>query len=156
MSDRESRGSEEGEGRSDFDREVYPRSYPVPGRLNLKRAMRAYVHGHDRGWDAERKAEIGESGPPDGDGDTEAGYQGAGQALDSGERTARPGAESGPDPGPADAREGTRYGVPVPDELDFHRSADTWRDRIPHPHTARRPAGWPGSGPSDDEPRREE
>lgn len=156
MSGQESGGSEEGEGRSDFDREVYPRSYPVPGRLNLKRAMRAYVHGHDRGWDAERKAEIGESGAGEGARGTEEGYQGAGQALDSGERTARPGAGSTSATGPPEAREGTRYGIPVPEELSFHRSADTWRDRIPHPHTARRPAGWPASGPSNDEPRRED
>ncbi len=122
-------GGEE-EDRSDFDDQVYPRSYPVPGRLNLDQALRAYVLGHDRGWDAERKAELAVEGE-------EEGFSGAGQALDSGERT-------GPDDGDRsdETGEGRRYGVPVPETLSFHRGAAIWRDRIPRPTRSRRPAGW--------------
>lgn len=118
--------------RSDFDREVYPRSYPVPGRINLKRAMRAYVRGHDRGWDVERKAGLA---------DEEAGYRGPGQAIDSGEPQGPPGSAAGGDAGPgapgapggeaAGTAEGARYGVGVPDRLSFRRGADTWRRRLP-------------------------
>lgn len=137
-------------GRSDFDREVYPRAYPVPGRLNLEKAMRAYVHGHDRGWEAERKGELaGEVGP----GEEGEGFAGAGQALDRGERTERPGADSASAPEPEETREGRRYGIPVPEELSFHRGADTWRDRIPRPRSSRRPAGWPEGGPGNGEDR---
>lgn len=136
MASDESRGEPDGPEGSDSEGDVHPRSYPVPGRLNLKRALRAYVHGHDRGWEAERKAELAA-------GDEE-GYLGSGQALARGEQTERPGAGSDAAPEPGKAREGRRYGVPVPEELDFHRGADTWRDRIPRPHRARRPAGWPG------------
>lgn len=145
-----SEGSDEGD-RSRFDQEVYPRAYPVPGRLNLERAMRAYVHGHDRGWEAERKAELaGKAGP----GEQGEGFAAAGQALDRGERTERPGADSRSAPGDEEAEEGRRYGVPVPETLDFHRGADTWRDRIPRPRSARRPAGWSGEDSDDGTDRR--
>lgn len=141
-------GPEEGEqeDRSDFDDQVFPRSYPVPGRLNLDQALRAYVLGHDRGWDADRKAELAVERE-------EEGFTGAGQALDSGDRTgpadgdARDDVrdEAPDDDGrPDGTEEGLRYGVPVPETLSFHRGAAIWRDRIPRPRRSRRPAGWSG------------
>jgi hypothetical protein len=141
-------GPEDGdrEDRSDFDDQVYPRSYPVPGRLNLKQALRAYVHGHDRGWDADRKAELAAEGEDEG-------FTGAGQALESGERTGPADGDGRDDDArPDETGKGSRYGVPVPETLDFHRGAAIWRDRIPRPRRSRRPAGWSGQGSGGDGP----
>lgn len=67
-------------------------------RRGLEAALRAYVEGHDRGWEADRKW----------------------QAVD--------GADSPEPEIPWSSEpEGPSYGVGVPDELDFHRGPDTWR-----------------------------
>lgn len=114
-----------GGGEAFADRD-YPHSYGRPGASGWRRALRAYVDGHDRGWEAERK-------------DREAAAAAEGS---------RPGREEEPDRTPApDApseeagdeatgrtvRGWTPYGVEVPErhELEFHRAASTWRDRLP-------------------------
>lgn len=126
--ERAARGYDETYGRDAgerFEEGDYAHAYGVPGRLDWRRAVRAYVNGHDRGWEADRKHEraAGEvAGRP-------AGPAGAGAAAPegSGERG------SAADVATARSGEGTRYGITVPDreELDFHRSASTWRDRLP-------------------------
>ena len=83
------------------------------GRRGLKAALRAYVAGHDRGWEADRKLEAAE---PGGD------------------------ASEGEIPWSSEP-EGPRFGVGVPDELDFHRGPDTWRSG-----PAARPVASGGSG----------
>lgn len=92
-----------------FRDEPYPRSYGRPDRSFLRRALRAYVMGHDRGWEAERKLEAAdrEVEPRFADRFREAPPEGASAAAPT-----------------------TRFGVPVPERLDFHRGPDTWRDRI--------------------------
>lgn len=67
-------------------------------RGRLAAALRAYVEGHDRGWDADQKRR-------------------AAAAAESPE----PEIAWSPEP------ESPRFGVAVPDELDFHRGPDTWR-----------------------------
>ncbi len=79
--------------------------------LDLKRALRAYVLGHDAGYDVATKLRI------------------AAGALET-ERLAASVAE-GLDPAVATAASAGERGVPVPEQLDFHRSAGTWRDHIP-------------------------
>ena len=79
--------------------------------LDLKRALRAYVLGHDAGYDVATKLRI------------------AAGALET-ERLAASSAE-GLDPAAATLASAGERGVPVPEQLDFHRSAGTWRDRIP-------------------------
>ncbi len=41
------------------------------------------------------------------------------------------GAAEGLDPAAATLASAGERGVPVPEQLDFHRSAGTWRDHIP-------------------------
>lgn len=77
--------------------------------LDLKRALRVYVLGHDAGYNVATKLRIAEG------------------ELET-ERLAA-GAVGGVDPAPS-ASAGDR-GVPVPEQLDFHRSAGTWREHIP-------------------------
>lgn len=114
---------------SDYDEQIYPRTYRTPGRINLKKAMREYVRGHDRGWDQETKSRMAdESLEAD---ESEEGYLGPGQAVASGELTLRVGGETAT--GAASGGDGddrARYGVGVPEKLVFHRGADTWRDRV--------------------------
>ncbi len=139
--DGEAEGSgENGEGgsayrgdSSDYDEEIYPRSYRTPGRINLKKAMREYVRGHDRGWDQETKARMAEESL-----EAEAskeGYLGPGQALASGDLTLRVGGETSTEAAreaeATEEEEGRfRFGVGVPETLKYHRGADTWRDRV--------------------------
>lgn len=111
--DRSRRDFEETYGRGGgdrFDEGGYTQTYGTPdlGIEDWRRAMRAYVTGHDRGWSADRK------------------YREAGESEDE-QRVA----------GPLPGREGTpsdrvRFGVGVPDREDFsfHRGASTWRDRL--------------------------
>ncbi|MFW6193793.1 MAG: hypothetical protein ACOC83_09940, partial [Gemmatimonadota bacterium] len=40
----------------------YPHAYGTPGRTDWRRALRAYVNGHDRGWEADRKYEVAAGG----------------------------------------------------------------------------------------------
>jgi hypothetical protein len=85
---------------------------PLPGGRDLRRALRIYVAGRNRFWTAEEKrTAAGEKNSPSGsDGE-----------------------------GTADIERGTRIGVPVPETLQFHRAAGTWRDGVPGGR--RRPAG---------------
>lgn len=137
--ERSARGYEETYGRATGERfeEAFPRSYSPGGLADWRRAMRAYVQGHDRGWDADRK------------------YAEAGGEV---EATA-PSREEEPDRAPepdvasdeaeeatGETEEGTVFGVPVPDRLDFHRGASIWRDRLPRlawmaRHGSREPSG---------------
>lgn len=135
----EAAGPGEGESRSspyrgtgsDFDDEVYPRSYRTPGGINLKMAMREYVEGHDRGWDHETKSrKAAESLEEE---ESEKGYLGPGQAVESGASTGRIAGseETLPEGVEVREREGRpRFGVSVPEKLAFHRGPDTWRDRV--------------------------
>ena len=94
--------------------------------LNLKRALRVYVLGHDAGYDVATKLRIAA-----GELETErlaAGAAGPAAALDP-PGAARTGPAAALDPATS-ASAGDR-GVPVPEQLDFHRSAGTWRDHIP-------------------------
>lgn len=115
---------------SDYDDEVYPRSYRTPGRINLKKAMREYVRGHDRGWDQETKSRMAEESLEAEE--SKEGYLGPGQAVASGDLTLRVGGETSTEAaaGTGDREGRTRYGVGVPETLRFHRGADTWRDRV--------------------------
>jgi hypothetical protein len=117
----------------------YPHAYGAPGRTDWRRALRAYVNGHDRGWEADRKYEVAAGEEParreprspasaggrGGEGD--AGAAGASEADDATARTGR----------------GTRFGVGVadPSEMTFHRSASTWRERLPRAPRMPRHAG---------------
>lgn len=75
----------------------------VPGgRATLKRALRSYVAGHDRGWSVDRKRQTG------------------------GIHRQDPTAPTFDEPA---ARSERVVGVPVPERLDFHRGPDTWRSR---------------------------
>lgn len=44
---------------------------------------------------------------------------------------------SPPEPGTARVL-GSAYGVPVPETLQFHRNASTWRNHLPEPKSPRR------------------
>lgn len=115
---------------SDYDREIYPRSYRVPGRINLNKAMREYVEGHDRGWDQETKSRRAEQSLERDQ--SRKGYLGPGQALASGEQAETVAGEAtASEAADVSADElQTRFGVGVPYKLEFHRGADTWRDRL--------------------------
>ncbi len=114
-------------GGESFDEPDYPRSYGGTGTGGWRRALRAYVDGHDRNWGAERKLE-------------EAGEEQAKEPRpgrrEEPERTPGPDAPSSGAEREATARTDrgrTPFGVEVPDrdEMVFHRSASTWRDRLP-------------------------
>ncbi len=87
----------------------------VPGGGDWRVALRAYVSGHDRGWDSERKLSDA--------------IRITGRAERE-ERAREAGAGAGTAEGPPEARRGVRR-VPVPERLDFHRSAGTWRRHLP-------------------------
>lgn len=108
----------------------YPRTYGRPDPDRLKRAFWAYVQGHDRGWGAERKRRTAETFLE-------------GEELERGRRRALEGAPEEPEGGatpsglaaaaddrPAVRASAARFGVPVPERLDYHRGPDTWRERI--------------------------
>ncbi|MDX1624770.1 MAG: hypothetical protein R3199_12415 [Gemmatimonadota bacterium] len=135
--DRARRDYEETYGRGGgdrFDEGGYTQSYGTPdvGVGDWRRAMRAYVAGHDRGWSADRK------------------YREAGESEERGERVAEREAEREGEGAPSDR---IRFGVGVPDREDFsfHRGASTWRDRLPRSerlprHTDRELDGQRGEG----------
>jgi len=77
--------------------------------LDLKRALRVYVLGHDAGYDVATKLRMAED-----ELETERLAAGAAAGLD-----------------PATSASAGERGVPVPEQLDFHRSAGTWRELIP-------------------------
>ena len=133
--DRGRRDYEETYGRGGgdrFEQGDYPQAYGQPdvGVGDWRRAMRAYVGGHDRGWSADRK------------------YREAGESEEEGPRvTVRRPDPASPPP------EGARFGVGVPEREDFsfHRGASTWRDRLPAAerlprHTDRELDGQHGEG----------
>lgn len=125
-SQREARRDKETYGRGGGDRfqaDRYSHSYASARSGDWRRALRAYVTGHDRGWEADRKYREAEART---------------------ERTERPAREEAPtrEPEPriasGDAREATagdegevRYGVPVPRVFTFHRGPSRWRERLP-------------------------
>jgi hypothetical protein len=82
-----------------------PGSISLPERLDLKRAFQIYVEGRARslGPDEKRRAAAADLGPA------------TSSASESGLPAAPP---SRP-----------RFGVPVPEQLAFHRNAGTWLDR---------------------------
>lgn len=155
--ERGERGYDETYGRpagARFGSADYPHAYGSPGRMDWRRALRAYVNGHDRGWEADRKYAVagaageraasprggaGSPGRPGAPGEESHGAGGAG-AAEADEATAR-------------TARGTRFGVGVadPSEMTFHRSASTWRERLPEAprlprHAARGPAERRGRG----------
>ncbi|MCZ6824526.1 MAG: hypothetical protein O7E50_02470 [Gemmatimonadetes bacterium] len=79
--------------------------------LDLKRALRVYVLGHDAGYDIATKLRI------------------AADELET-ERLAA-GTAAGLDAAAATSASADDSSVPVPEQLDFHRAAGTWRDHIP-------------------------
>lgn len=130
---RETFGRRAGERFTEHD---FPRSYPVPEPLDWRRALRAYIAGHDRNWEADRKfAEAAEEAevrdvpaPEAGPGEWPVPDGSRGQA-DRQEDEEDAGEE---DVGTAGTGEGTRFGVGVPDrdQLEFHRGASIWRDEL--------------------------
>lgn len=145
--ERGERGYSETYGRSAgrrFGRAGYPHAYGTPRGVNWRRALRAYVNGHDRGWEADRKFAVAA--------EEEAGASPA--------RREEPERHGAPDTRTAEVElatartgRGTRYGVGVPDpeEMTFHRSASTWRERLPRAprmprHTDRELDGRRGRG----------
>lgn len=115
-----------------FRREPHPTSYGRPDRARLKRALQAYIAGHDRGWEAERKLREADRDveraaadrfrePPAEDAAHPPGERAAGSGgMPESTRTARSRASV----------RATAYGVSVPERLVFHRGPDTWRDRL--------------------------
>ena len=124
--ERESREWDETYGRgggSPFKEEAWRRTRGrpgvVPGGTDWRVALRAYVAGHDRGRDAASKladaeAAAGGSSLPAREGLPE---RASGQSPGGGEAAASGGIRSS-------------YGVPIPERLDFHRGAGTWRRRL--------------------------
>ncbi|MGH7539985.1 MAG: hypothetical protein ACRELC_03195 [Gemmatimonadota bacterium] len=95
------------------------------GVRDLQRALRAYVMGHDRIWEAER-----EPGRID---------MGVGEPQEGAEpEGAEPERVETEDAEPEWSAAPPRFGVPVPDELAFHRGPSTWR--------AKRTPGGPDAG----------
>lgn len=113
----------------------YPHAYGAPEGVNWRRALRAYVSGHDRGWEADRKYAVAAGAGPDAASpgrEAEPERHGAPEIPDAeaGEATAR-------------TERGTPFGVGVadPGEMTFHRSASTWRERLPEAPRMPRHAG---------------
>lgn len=77
------------------------------GGIDVRRALRTYVVGRAAGYDSAMKERLAEA------------------ALESEAGAARPPER------PASAGGSASFGVPVPEKLEFHRSASRWRDRIP-------------------------
>ena len=81
--------------------------------FDLKLALRVYVLGHDAGYDVATKLRI------------------AAGALAAERREAERLAAIALNPDAATSESAGDRDVPVPEQLDFHRSAGTWRDHIP-------------------------
>ena len=77
---------------------------PLPGGRDLRKALRIYVAGRSRAWTADEKREA------------------AGDVIQSASRMT--------DPAPEVDVE-TKFGVPVPRTLEFHRGPGTWRGELP-------------------------
>ncbi|HKK07644.1 MAG TPA: hypothetical protein VKA44_02030 [Gemmatimonadota bacterium] len=92
----------------------------VPGGTDWRVALRAYVAGHDRGRDAAAKL-------------ADAARAAGGSALPAREGAAEPAPTPEAERWEGATAGGVRstYGVPIPERLDFHRGAGTWRRRLP-------------------------
>lgn len=108
-----------------FETAGQPRSYGPSGSMDWRRALRAYVTGHDRGWEADRKYREAEARVAD------FGSPAAARREERPERSREPEAEGRPADATARAARALRFGVPVARTLRFHRGASTWRDRLP-------------------------
>lgn len=98
---------------ADARRRMMGRPGVVPGGADWRLALEAYVSGHDRGFDAERKMSeairaTGRTERAERDREVGAGEPRVGQ----------------------EARPGVRH-VPPPERFDFHRGAGTWRRHLP-------------------------
>lgn len=138
-----------GETAPSFRQEPYPTTYGSPDRSRLKRALRAYVMGHDRGWEAERKlAEADRPEQPVDRPDRFRGPPAEGEVQADEIRATSSGLPEGVDVDVPEAPiDQLRFGVPVPERLAFHRGPDVWRDRI-----ARSRVVAPGQRPSGNDP----
>lgn len=143
---RETYGRGGGETFGDRD---YPQSYGGSGGTDWRRALRAYVGGHDRGWETERKER--EAAEAADDEKAAADQEAVGTATSrcaSGQEAVAAAEETADRIG-----ELTRVAVPVPDRdrLRFHRGPSVWRDRLPAArqlprHTDRKLDTSPGKG----------
>jgi hypothetical protein len=79
-------------------------SIPLPGKSDFRGALRIYVAGRNRFWTADEK-------------------RAAAQQNDSRSDSVEPVTVTG------EAR--VEVGVPIPETLQFHRAAGTWRDEVP-------------------------
>lgn len=150
--ERDRRDYEETYGRGGgdrFDQDEHPHAYGTPDASDWRRAMRAYVRGHDRGWSADRKYREAAGESPEGPGSPEPAREEEPDRVEAPEVASRPPGEEAT----ARTERGTRFGVAVPDRTSFtfHRSASTWRDRLPRAerlprHTDRRLDGQRGEG----------
>ena len=77
---------------------------PLPVKSDFRQALRIYVAGRNRFWTADEKR-------------LAAGESGSSTEVGEGGMTA------------SEPRAGVA--VPVPDTLQFHRAAGTWRDEVP-------------------------
>lgn len=142
-------------GGESFEDRDYPRSYAGAGGTGWRRALQAYVDGHDRGWETERKEREAAARVPDEEPESPTGRElvpASGEPA-TGSRASGETGEGAPGETTARTEEGTRFGVAIPDrhELRFHRSASVWRDRLPDAsrlprHTDRRLDTSPGRG----------
>lgn len=143
-----------GETAPSFRREPYPATYGRPDRSRLKRALRAYVMGHDRGWEAERK--LAEADRPDRPVDRPDRFRGPpqeGEVEPEEIRATSSGLPEGVDVSVPEAPVGQlRFGVPVPERLAFHRGPDVWRDRIARPEGSRSRGRASGAEPTRSSP----
>lgn len=136
--ERSERAYEETHGRGGgeiFQERDHPQSYGSSAGGGWRRAMRAYVNGHDRGWEAARKYEVA---------DEQVELQRPGRVeVPSREPTSGAASEEASDEATARTdRGGTPFGVGVPDRdgLVFHRSASIWRDELSPYRRRPRPA----------------
>lgn len=142
MSDVETYGRGGGER---FGEDEHGRGYASSGPVDWRRAMRAYVTGHDRGWEADRKYREAAAETPTNRPARE----------DAPDRSEAPDVASREAPGStASTGPETGYGVPVARQLDFRRAASTWRDRLPDRVRLPRHSGRSGPGRTTDAERR--
>lgn len=136
-------------GGESFEARDYPQSYGGSGGMDWRRALRAYVGGHDRGWETERKEREAAGTATDEPASPTAREAGGGTSPGAAGRETGDGSDAATAPTVG----GSRFGVPVPDRdrLRFHRGASVWRDRLPAArrlprHTDRRLDTSPGRG----------
>lgn len=86
----------------------------LPRRLDTRQALRIYVRGRSRGLDPDEKRTNSLAESP------LTAWAGAGEVVAADEALARPALAVDPPDRP-------RGGFPVPERLDYHRSAGIWR-----------------------------